>query len=66
MKILIFILIFLFVGAFLIVSNNNLVLKDSGNLNKFVSLYGIWLKGLGDNSVKFTGYVVKMDWMPKE
>ncbi|MFA5992512.1 MAG: hypothetical protein WC796_02280 [Candidatus Pacearchaeota archaeon] len=66
MKILIFVLIFLLVSAFLIISNNELALRNSENLSKFTSLYGIWLKDLGDNSVKFTGYVAKMDWLPKE
>jgi hypothetical protein len=64
MKILLFILIFLCIGAFFIISQNNLALSQEGNLNRFVSLYGSWLISTTGNLVSLTGNIVKMDWLP--
>jgi len=56
---------FLFIGAFFIISGNNLALGTSGNLNKFTSLYSSWISHLFDNSFGLAGYVVKMNWLPE-
>jgi len=55
---------FLLIGAFFIISQNNLALKETGNLNKFISLYSAWLSRILDNSSNTLGYVIKMDWLP--
>jgi len=55
---------FLLIGAFFIISQNNLALKETGNLNKFISLYSAWLTRILDNSSNAVGYVIKMDWLP--
>jgi hypothetical protein len=64
MKLLVFILILLLIGAFFIISQNNLALSQEGNLNKFVSLYGSWLVSTMKNIGSLSGYMVKMEWLP--
>jgi hypothetical protein len=64
MKILLFFLIFLFIGAFFIISQNNLELIKEGNLSRFVSLYSSWLISTAKNIGVLTGHIVKMDWLP--
>ena len=66
MKIYIFIVMLLLIGAFFIISQNNLALKETGNLNKFISLYSAWIEIILDNSSGAVGYVVKMDWLPNQ
>jgi len=64
MRIRVLILLFLLVGAFFIVSNNDLHLNSKYDLQKFVGLYYSWLSGLFDNLKVITGYVIKSDWLP--
>jgi hypothetical protein len=66
MKFLMFLLFFLFVGAFFIISNENLNLRENGNMGVFVGLYGNWLEGLVENSKVVSGYIVKMQWLPNQ
>jgi hypothetical protein len=64
MRIYLFIILFLLVGAFFIVSNNNLHLNESKDMSKFVSLYYSWLGGLFNNVKGMSAYVVKSEWLP--
>lgn len=64
MKIWMFLIIFLLVGAFFIISQNNLALSQQGNFQKFVGLYSTWFGKLAGNGVNIAGYVVKMNWLP--
>lgn len=57
---------FFLVGAFFIISENNLKLSDSGNFSKFAGLYSLWLSHIFDNSRNLAGYVIKMSWLPNE
>jgi len=66
MKIRIAILLFLLIGAFFIISENNLSLNKSENLTKFMSLYSSWMYRIFDNMGNSVGYVVKMEWLPQE
>ena len=66
MKISVFILMFLFLGAFFIISENSLALKERENLHTFTDLYLDWVGELYENSVTVTGYLVKMDWLPEK
>ena len=66
MKFLIFIVMFLLIGAFFIISEKNLHLNNKENLNSFFNAYGKWIDGLIGNSKVVSGYVVKMDWLPGE
>lgn len=64
MKLVLFILMFLVIGALLILSNNNLPLYKEENLAKFKVLYIGWLDNVYKNSQSITGNVVNMRWMP--
>jgi len=66
MKILMFIIFFLLIGAFFIISNENIKLNNKENVNYFFKLYGQWFDQLIDNSKTATGYAVKMEWLPNQ
>lgn len=64
MKILIIIVLFLLMGAFLIISNQNLALAKSENAYKFGELYYEWMKKLFLNFKSISGDFVKSSWLP--
>ena len=66
MKTLMFIILFLLVGGFFIISNENIRLDSQENVDLFLDLYTDWLGGLVDNSGVILGYVVKMEWLPDQ
>ena len=66
MKTLMFVVVFLLIGAFFIISNENLKMNEKPNVSAFFKMYGSWMTGLLKNSGQLAGYVVKMDWLPKE
>jgi len=65
MKIIMFIVMFFCVGAFFIISQNNLALSVPGNLDKFVSLYNGWVENTFVNMGNLAGHVIKMEWLPE-
>jgi hypothetical protein len=65
MRIRVIILLFLLVGVFFIVSNNDLHLNETKDMQKFVSLFYSWLSGLFNNMKDITGYVIKANWLPQ-
>jgi len=58
-------LMFLFFGAFFIISNQNLHLSDEQDSVKFGQAYYNWASKLFDNGKSVMGYVVKSNWMPE-
>ncbi|MEK6893016.1 MAG: hypothetical protein AABX07_02330 [Nanoarchaeota archaeon] len=64
MRIAFILLIFLFFGAFFIVSNENLYLKKHDDFSKFYSLYYNWISNIFSNAKSISGYIVKFDWLP--
>ncbi len=66
MKLITFIVMFLLIGAFFIISENKLALRDSENREKFADLYVSWTNRIFDNSKTMGGYVVKLDWLPEK
>lgn len=58
------IILFLLLGAFFIVSNENLYLLKREDFSKFYSLYYQWLINIFSNIVSVTGHVVKFHWLP--
>jgi len=66
MKILMFIVIFLLIGAFFIISENKLVMSKEENRKIFCEKYFLWLDRIFENTKGLTSYVVKMDWLPNE
>jgi len=65
MKISIFVLKFLFIGALFIVSNENLYLKNPADLESFSNLFLSWLQALTDKVLEITGYVINSEWLPQ-
>ena len=64
MKIFLFILLFLFIGAFFIISNQEIRLNNSENIGLFLDEYGKWMDNLFGNGKVVVGYVAKMEWLP--
>ncbi len=64
MKIVLFIVIFLLIGAFFIISNNNLHLGNSEQFDSFMSQYYGWFMQLGKNAGSVTAYVINVNWLP--
>jgi len=65
MKVLLLIIIFLFIGAFFIISQNNLALSKEGSIKKLFSLYIPWLIEGGENIVSLSGHIIKLEWLPR-
>ena len=66
MRILSFIVFFLFLGAFFIISEDNIDLKQDSGVKDFGNLYYEWIVSLFDNSKQIAGYVIKAEWLPDE
>ena len=66
MKVFLFALIFFLIGAFFIVSENNLHLNSQKNIDLFIDLYFKWVDGVIENGKTVSSYVIKMEWLPEE
>jgi len=66
MKTVIIVFMFFLIGAFFIISENNLALKQADNIDKFLGLYSTWLSHIFDNAKGISTYVIKMNWLPNE
>lgn len=66
MRILIFIIFFLLLGAFFIISENRLVLSEKDSYKTFLYLYLDWVKNIASNFKEITGEVVRLEWLPKK
>ncbi len=66
MKTFMFIIMFLLIGAFFIISNEEIKLNNQKNAEQFFQLYAQWIDGLVSNGKTVLGYVVKMGWLPDE
>lgn len=64
MKTLMIIIIFLLIGAFFIISNDNIKLNSKENVYYFLDRYGGWFDKLIENSRTAVGYAIKMEWLP--
>jgi hypothetical protein len=66
MKIIIFLLMFFSIAALLIISNNGLALYSHENRVVFAEMYSDWFNDVYSNSIGRTGYIVRLDWLPKD
>jgi len=66
MKFIMFIILFLLIGAFFIISNENIKLNSKENFNLFLKKYGDWGGSLFGNGKTVIGYVAKMEWLPEQ
>jgi len=57
-------MIFLFIGAFFIISNENLKMNSKENILYFFKEYSTWINKLFNNTKVVVGYVIKMYWLP--
>ena len=64
MKTFLFIILFLLVGGFFIISNQEIALNSSENVSLFFNEYGEWIDSLFGNGRVVVGYVAKMEWLP--
>lgn len=60
----IIILVFLLVGAYLIITTNQYNLEDKDDTKGFLTKFGSWLMQLGRNIKDVTGYAVQKKWLP--
>ena len=64
MKTLMLLIMFLLIGAFFIISNQDVKLNNSENVGIFFKEYASWFDDLISNGRGVAGYVVKMEWLP--
>ena len=64
MKYVAFVIVFLLFGAFFIVSNENLALKNSDSRLIFARHYYGWFVGILDNFKSISGDVIHSKWLP--
>jgi len=64
MKVLMLVIIFLLIGAFSIISNENIKMNSKENIGSFFKSYSNWFDKLINNGKTVAGYVVKIKWMP--
>ncbi len=55
---------FFCIGAFFMISQNNLALNESENADIFISNYKGWLSNIFGNLGTLTGSVIDMKWLP--
>ena len=65
MKLQIFIVKLLFLGAFFIISNENLHLLVVSERELFFNIYFGWLNDLSAQMIDVTGYVIQFKWLPE-
>jgi len=66
MKIYMLIVIFILLGAFYIVSEKNLSLASAQDRIEFGKAYISWYGHLFENAKQISGYIIKLDWLPKQ
>tara|TARA_Y100000310_G_scaffold345693_1_gene468386 strand:+ start:31082 stop:31285 length:204 start_codon:yes stop_codon:yes gene_type:complete len=66
MKFIVILLVFILLNGFLIVSNNELYLKNGDAWGELGELYVDWLKKVAGNGAEITGEAVKMNWISEE
>lgn len=66
MKILMILIIFLFLGAFFIISNKEIRIDNREGIDLFFKEYAQWADSLMGNGKIVAGYVIKMEWLPEK
>ena len=64
MRVWLFLLFFLCLGAFFIVSNGNFHLVRGEDFVQFGNAYYSWLSSLFSHAQSVVGYAVKSEWLP--
>jgi len=63
-SIILLIIIFLLIGAYIIKSSYDLSFENKNDVKTFLSGFGSWLLQLGKNVKDVTGYAVQKKWLP--
>ena len=66
MKLITFLILFLFFSAFFIISNENLQLHKKNEALEFGRQYYSWLGDMLGNVKSATAFVIKSEWMPSK
>lgn len=66
MKLLMFVIMFFLIGAFFIISENNLALKNPEARAEFGRIYLLWIGQVFGNSGNLIGYITRLEWLPNE
>lgn len=64
MRVIAVILIFLFIGGYMIYQANNLDYKDQEDRRVFLVEFGMWFKNLFTNTKEVTSHAIDQDWLP--
>ena len=64
MKAILFLLVFLTIGALFIISNNNIQLNNSESITQLSETYLNWLDKIFSNTQDITGEVIDLEWLP--
>lgn len=65
MKFILIIVIFILLNGFFIISNQNLHIYKTTDMNKFTSSYKNWIIKIANNTKQITSNVIKQDWKPQ-
>ena len=63
-KLLVFAVVFLLIGAFFIISQQKLDLKEKQGQAAFLKSFGNWIGNMGKNTLTITANIIKLDWLP--
>lgn len=66
MKLFLFIMMFFLIGAFFIISENNLSIIEGHDQDVLIKMYSAWIGKILDNSRSLSGYVIRMNWLPEK
>lgn len=60
-----FIIMFVLIGCFLIISNNNLYIYKTEGMQKFAENWNLWRDNIQKNLISVISQTTKLNWMPK-
>jgi len=59
-----FLAVFIIIGAFIIIRNQELDMKDESDRDTFLDKFVDWGLQVGRSAVKTIGFALKQDWLP--
>lgn len=64
-KILLFVVIFLAIGGYIIAQNLGTDLEEGDDKKTFIKEFAKWVWDTGKKAKTITGYVIQEDWLPE-
>ena len=65
-KLFLFVVLFLVIGAYLIIQNNNLDIEEEEGRKKFLTSFTGWLFKVGKSTKNVASYATEQEWLPDE